>query len=421
MLGVWQCRWGWLQLTLPLAPWGVVALVVSASPPVAGPVLSLDRSVTCICPLWGCCFDAWIGSTEASAAPKTPQNWRIEPCWLSACDSHKDTLSACLVDHLGTALEYRTIANTPTGHRQLIDWAHTTNAARVAVEGSGTFGRPAAVAAMAAGLDIREVPPQLTARLRRRGRTQTKTDQVDAWVIARVALGDNTLAPPTFWEDTEDLRVLVSYRRELVEDRTAGANRLHADLGKLRPGYHQNIPRLTIRQSLDQAMKLLWRDTTPHARVAKQRIRRLRQLDTEIKELTTEIAELVTQSGTRLLDLHGVGVLVAATILSEVGNPRRYATKDKFAMANGTAPIEASSGRVVRHRLNRGGNRQINRAIHTAALTQITRKDNEGRRYYQKLITRGKTHRDAIRVLKRRISDRIWTHLQPPKPTPILT
>ena len=336
-------------------------------------------------------------------------------------DSHKDTLSACLVDHLGTALEYRTIANTPTGHRQLIDWAHTTNAARVAVEGSGTFGRPAAVAAMAAGLDIREVPPQLTARLRRRGRTQTKTDQVDAWVIARVALGDNTLAPPTFWEDTENLRVLVSYRRELVEDRTAQANRLHADLGKLRPGYHQNIPRLTTRQSLDQAMKLLWRDTTPHARVAKQRIRRLRQLDTEIKELTTEIAELVTQSGTRLLDLHGVGVLVAATILSEVGNPRRYATKDKFAMANGTAPIEASSGRVVRHRLNRGGNRQINRAIHTAALTQIARKDSEGRRYYQKLITRGKTHRDAIRVLKRRISDRIWTHLQPPKPTPILT
>ncbi len=336
-------------------------------------------------------------------------------------DSHKDTLSACLVDHLGTALEYRTIANTPTGHRQLIDWAHTTNAARVAVEGSGTFGRPAAVAAMAAGLDIREVPPQLTAQVRRRGRTQTKTDQVDAWVIARVALRDNTLAPPTFWEDTEDLRVLVSYRRELVEDRTAQANRLHADLGKLRPGYHQNIPRLTTRKALDQAMKLCWRDTTPHGRVAKQRIRRLRQLDTEIKQLTAEIKTLVDQSETRLLDIHGVGVLVAATILSEVGNPHRYATKDKFAMANGTAPIEASSGRVVRHRLNRGGNRQLNRAIHTAALTQIARADSEGRRYYQKLITRGKTHRDAIRVLKRRISDRIWTHLQPPKPTPILT
>ncbi len=89
-------------------------------------------------------------------------------------DSHKDTLSAWLVDHLGTALEYRTIANTPAGHRQLVDWAQTTNAARVAVEGSGTFGRPMAVAAVGAGLDVREVPPQLTARFRRRGRTQTK-------------------------------------------------------------------------------------------------------------------------------------------------------------------------------------------------------------------------------------------------------
>ena len=336
-------------------------------------------------------------------------------------DSHKDTLSACLVDRLGTALEYRTIRNTPAGHRELVSWAQTTKASRVAVEGSGTFGRPLAVAALSAGLDVREVPPQLTARLRRRGRTQTKNDQVDALMIARVALGDHTLSVPTFWEDTEDLRVLVSYRRELVEDRTAQANRLHADLGKLHPGYHQNIPRLTTRRSLDQAMRLCRRDATLHARVAKQRIRRLRQLDTQIKELTAEIKTMVDQSGTRLLDIHGVGVLVAATILSEVGNPRRYATKDKFAMANGTAPIEASSGRKVRHRLNRGGNRQLNRAIHTAALTQITRPDTEGRRYYQKQKTRGKTHREAIRALKRKISDRIWTHLQPPKPAPNLT
>ena len=359
--------------------------------------------------------------TEPSAAPNKAPIRRLENQMLViGIDSHKDTLSACLVDHLGTALEYRSIPNSPAGHRHLIDWAHTINAARVAVEGSGTFGRPLAVAALGAGLDVREVPPQLTARLRRRGRTQAKTDQVDALVIARVALRDHTLAAPTHWEDTEDLRVLVSYRRELVEDRTAQANRLHADLAKLRPGYHQIIPRFTTRKALDQAMRLLWRDTTCHGRVAKQRIRRLRRLDSEIKDLTAEIKTLVDQSGTRLLDIRGVGVLVAATILSEVGNPRRYPTKDKFAMANGTAPIEASSGRKVRHRLNRGGNRQLNRAIHTAALTQIARPDSEGRRYYQKLITRGKTHREAIRVLKRRISDRVWTHLQPPKPAPIL-
>ena len=189
-------------------------------------------------------------------------------------DSHKSTLSVCLVDHLGTALEYRSIANTPAGHRHLVDWAQTTKAARVAVEGSGSYGRPIAVAAISAGLDVREVPPQLTARLRRRGRTQTKTDQVDALVIARVALRDHTLSVPTFWEDTEDLRVLVTYRRELVEDRTAQANWLHADLEKIRPGYHQIIPRFTTRKALDQAMKLCWRDTTCHGRVAKQRIRK---------------------------------------------------------------------------------------------------------------------------------------------------
>ena len=152
-------------------------------------------------------------------------------------DSHKDTLAACLVDHLGTPLEYRNISNTPAGHRQLVDWAQTQNAARMAIEGSGTYGRPLGVAAVTAGLDVREVPPQLTAQARRRGRTQTKTDQVDALVIARIALRDHTLAAPTYWEDTEDLRVLVTYRRELVEDRTAQANRLHADLGK-RPISH---------------------------------------------------------------------------------------------------------------------------------------------------------------------------------------
>ena len=206
--------------------------------------------------------------------------------------------------------------------------------------------------------------------------------------------------------------MLVSYRCELVRDRTAQANRLHADLGKLRPGYQQNIRRLTTRKALDRAMRLLWRDMSPHARIAKGRIWTLRELDRRIRDLTTQIEGLVTGSGTSLCEIYGVGTLVAATILAEVGNPRRYATKAKFAMANGTAPLEASSGRVVRHRLNRGGNRRLNQAIHTVALTQIARPNTEGRRYYQKLIARGKTNREAMRVLKRRISDRIWTHLQ---------
>ena len=176
-----------------------------------------------------------------------------EPLFVIGIDSHKDTLAACVVDHLGAALEYRDIANTPAGHREVVDLARAWHPVKVAVEGSGTLGRPVAVAALRAGLDVREVPPQLTAQVRRRGRTPTKTDQVDALVIAQIALRDDTLAAPSWWEDTEDLRVLVSYRCELVRDRTAQANRLHADLAKLRPGYQQRIRRLTGRKALKEA------------------------------------------------------------------------------------------------------------------------------------------------------------------------
>ena len=127
---------------------------------------------------------------------------------------------------------------------------------------------------------------------------------------------------------------------------------------------------------------------------------------------------MVAASGTTLTEICGVGALGAADILTEVGDPARFATKARFAMANGTAPLQASSGRTVRHRLNRGGNRQLNRAIHIAALTQISRPDSEGRRLYQSHLDRGKTKREALRCLKRRISDRIWTHLQHDQTTP---
>ena len=127
---------------------------------------------------------------------------------------------------------------------------------------------------------------------------------------------------------------------------------------------------------------------------------------------------MVRASGTTLTNIYGVGALVAAEILAGVGDPTRYTTKAKFAMANGTAPLESSSRRVVRHRLNRGGNRQLNKAIHTIAITQISRPNTEGRTYDRKLAC-GKTKREAIRSLKRRVSDRIWTHLQQHNPTPI--
>ena len=169
---------------------------------------------------------------------------------------------------------------------------------------------------------------------------------------------------------------------------------------------------MTSKKGLERVTRLLAGDTSAPARVARGRLRHIRELNRQIADLTEEISDQVAASATTLTDICGIGSLGAADILTEVGDPARFATKARFAMANGTAPLQASSGRAVRHRLNRGGNRQLNRAIHTAALTQIARPDSEGRRLYDSHRARGKTNRETLRCLKRRISDRIWTHLQ---------
>ena len=183
-------------------------------------------------------------------------------------------------------------------------------------------------------------------------------------------------------------------------------------LEKIRCGYYNRTGPLTSGAGLDAACKLLRGDDSARAEIGRSRIRDIRRLCREIDAVTQRITSLLNNTDTSLTGIYGIGTLTAAEILAEVGDPARFATKDRFAMANGTAPIEASSGRVVRHRLNRGGNRQLNRAIHTAAIAQISRPGTEGRAYYQRCLDRGKNKREAIRSLKRRISDRVWKCLQ---------
>ncbi len=387
-------------------------------------------------------------------------------------DSHKDLLAACLVDASGVVIEQRSIANTEAGHAELVGWARAVDAQRVGIEGAGNYGRPAAEALIDAGAAVLEVPPQMTAAARRGRRTYTKTDPVDALEIARFAARDDDLPAPRFAARDDDLPAprfaardddlpaprfaardddlpaprfaardddlpaprfaardddlpaprfagapgelacLVAYRRELVKDRTAAINRLHSSLEKIRCGYHTRTAALTSRAGLDAASRLLRGDTSARAEIARSRIRNIRRLDREVDALTKRLVAALNDTRTSLTSIYGVGPLVAAEILAETGDPARFTTKARFAMANGTAPIEASSGRVVRHRLNRGGNRQLNKAIHIAAIAQISKPDTEGRTYYQRCLDRGKSKREAIRALKRRISDRVWTCLQ---------
>lgn len=155
---------------------------------------------------------------------------------------------------------------------------------------------------------------------------------------------------------------------------------------------------------------MLTGDDRVRARVARQRVTRLRQLTKQLDETTQVIRELASTFKTGLTTIPGVAELSAAE-LAEIGDVARFRTKAQFAMANGTAPLPASSGRTERHRLNRGGNRQLNRIIHFVALTQISRHP-EGRAYYLQKKREGKTTQEALRCLKRRISDRIFTTLR---------
>ena len=314
-------------------------------------------------------------------------------------DSHKDVLAGCLVDASGVVIEQRSIANTAAGHAELVAWARAADTQRVGIEGTGNYGRPAAEALIDAGAAVVEVPPQMTAAARRGRRTCTKTDPVDALEIARIAARDDDLPAPRFIGAPVDLACLVAYRRELVKDRTAAINRLHSSLEKIRCGYHTRTAALTSRAGLDAASRLLRGDTSARAGIARSRIRGIRRLNREIDALSKRIAATLNDSHTSLTSIYGVGPLIAAEILAEAGDPARFTTKARFAMANGTAPIEASSGRVVRHRLNRGGNRQLNRAIHIAAIAQISKPDTEGRAYYERCLDRGKSKREAIRAL----------------------
>ena len=207
------------------------------------------------------------------------------------------------------------------------------------------------------------------------------------------------------------IRLLVDRYDDLTVLRTQAACRLHVALRELIAG---GAPR---RLCADRAAKLL-RSVRPDGvaaverkRLALELLADVRRLDREIAAARRRVTDAVTASGTTLLEVHGVGPIVAGFILGHVGDPARFPTAGRFAAYNGTAPIEASSGPRKRHRLNPRGNRTLNHALHMAAVTQI-RHDTPGRAYYLRKIAEGKSRKEALRALKRRLSDVVWRQLQ---------
>lgn len=324
-------------------------------------------------------------------------------------DTHKDSLAACRIDALGAALDERTFANDPAGHRALLAWIDDGPPAIIGIEGSASFGAPAARWLAAAGRPVREVPPHLSRRERIRTRRAGKSDPGDALAIARVTLREADLPPVRLVDRTLELQLLVGAREDIVGEQTRVRNRLHADLRILLPGYGATAANLTAACHQRTVGRQLRGLEGVQAELARGRLAHLHQLDLEVRALTARVAERV--AGHPLLALPGAGVLVTAKLVGETGDIARFRSADAFAALAGVAPIPASSGQTQRLRLNRGGNRQLNRALHTIALAQ-SRHHPPARAYIDRKRTEGKTWREAIRALKRQLVRTVFRLLQ---------
>jgi transposase len=325
-------------------------------------------------------------------------------------DTHKGSLAAASVDALGRVLGVREFGNDPRGHRALVRWVtEQAGPRRIGIEGSLNYGASAARTLLASGEDVREVSPMLT-HVERRRRSKGKSDPIDAVAIARVVAADETLPSARRAALLSDLKLLVDYRDQLVRARTQVANRVHADLVVIRPGYEQTVPNLRARRHVIKARSLISRDRSVHAELVRRRLGEILRLETEIAQSDRRIADRLRETGTTLTQIPGVGPFIAAKILGEVGEVSRIRSKASFASLSGTAPLMASSGQTHRHRLNRRGNRQLNWALHYIALVQ-SRTTPEAKAYLARQREAGKSHKEAMRCLKRHLSNVVYRHL----------
>ena len=277
-----------------------------------------------------------------------------------------------------------------------------------AIEGCNGIGRHVAMRLIADGQDVVDVPPKLSARARVFSTGQgRKTDATDAHSVALVGTRMAGLRPVVADDQLAVLRMLADRRRALGEEHTRKVSQLHALLLELLPGGAKKD--LSAAQAKALLAKVRPRDTVgkTRRRLAAELVGDLEQIYTRKKAADKELKALVAATGTGLLDLHGIGPSGAARLLVEVGDITRFPDRNHFASWTGTAPIDASSGDHVRHRLSRGGNRQINRVLHIMATVQL-RNPTEGRAYFDRKKADGKSSNEAMRCLKRRLSDAVY-------------
>ena len=326
-------------------------------------------------------------------------------------DSHKRTHTAVAADEHGRKLGETTVAATSKGHLDLVRWAARFPDRRLALEDCRHLSRRLSADLLCAGESVIRVSPKLMAGARRSSREPGKSDPIDALAVARAALREPDLPVATLDGEERELRLLVDHREDLVAERTRAQNRLRWHLHELDPG-NEPGPR-----SLDRGVVLAALEARlagapgTVARIARELVTRIRELSGTIDALEREIARLVSAVSPTLLALPGCGPLTAAKLVGETAGIGRFRSAAAFARHNGSAPVPVWSGNDERHRLNRKGNRQLNVALHRIAITQM-RIDERGRAYIAHRRTAGDTKTEAIRALRRRISDEVFRRMR---------
>jgi transposase len=327
-------------------------------------------------------------------------------------DAHKRTHTVVVIDERGREVASKTTKTTTTAaHLELVRWAEQFGPEREwAVEDCRHLSRRLEADLLAAGERIRRVPPKLMAKARDSARTYGKSDPIDALAVARAALREPDLPMAQLDGPARELRLLVDHREDLVKDRTGHINRLRWHLHELDPSWDPPARTITSYNTLDRIAKRLQGDDRLVARIAADLVDRIRSLTVTERALQRDITERVNSMTPCLLALVGVGPLIAAKIVAEVADVRRFKHKDAFARHNGTAPLPAWSGNPNRHRLSRTGNRQLNAAIHRIAITQLSHHP-DAKAFRDRRIATGDTGTEALRALKRRLSDVVFRAL----------
>jgi len=329
-------------------------------------------------------------------------------------DAHKRTHTVVAVDALGRQLATKTTTMTTTvDHLEMLRWAETLDGGEErewAVEDCRHLSRRLEADLVAAGERIVRVPPKLMAHARDAARTYGKSDPIDALAVARASLRHPDLPAARLDGPAREVRLLVDHREDLVAERTRCINRLRWHLHELDPIWDPPSRSLRSRRNVDAIAERLVGIDGMVARIASEIVAHVRALTIRIRDLEREVTVLVADLAPTLLAVAGVGALTAAKIVAETADVRRFRSKDAYASHNGTAPLPVWSGNRERHRLSRTGNRQLNAAIHRIAVTQA-RCHDDAKTYLDRRLENGNTKTEALRALKRRLSDVVFRAL----------